>query len=101
VAKKGICVEYNPTSNVLISNMKRYDAHPVCKYRKTKGVVKMKVAIGTDDKGVFATSLYNEYALLAAAVMKKKRRMGFPEWYDKHVAEYFKEIADASLQNRF
>lgn len=101
VVKKGICVEYNPTSNVLISNMKRYDAHPVSKNRKSKGIAKMKVALGTDDKGVFATSLYNEYALLAAAMMKKKRRMGYPEWYDKHVAEYLKEIADASLQNRF
>ena len=101
VVEKRICVECNPTSNVLISNMKRYDAHPVIKYGMIKSNAKMKIALGTDDKGVFATSLYNEYALLAAAMMKRKRRMGYPEWYDEHVADYIKRLAENSMNNLF
>lgn len=103
VADKGICVECNMTSNVLISNVKRYDAHPIGKFRKTKGALgnELKVVLGTDDKGVFATSLYNEYALVATSMMKKKRKNGYDSWYDQHVADFIKNLAENSMIFRF
>lgn len=103
VADKGICMESNLTSNVLISNVKRYDAHPIGKFRKVKGNAgnELKVTLGTDDKGVFATSLYNEYALLATSMMKKKRKQGYDSWHDQHVADYIKHLADNSMRYKF
>lgn len=103
VAERGICVECNLTSNVLISNVKRYDAHPIGKFRKIKDDKRneLKVTLGTDDKGVFATSLYNEYALLATSMMKKKRKQGYDSWHDQHVADYIKHLADNSMRYKF
>lgn len=103
VADKGICVECNLTSNVLISNIKRYDAHPIGKYRKIKGMTDrvLKVVLGTDDKGVFATSLYNEYALLVTSIMKKKRKQGYDGWFDQRVADFIKHIAENSMKYKF
>lgn len=103
VADKGICVESNLTSNVLISNVRRYDAHPIVSFRKIGGRTQreLKVTLGTDDKGVFATSLYNEYALLVTSMMKKKRKQGYDAWYDQHVADFIKHLAENSMNYRF
>ena len=103
VADRGICVESNLTSNVLISNVKRYDAHPIGRFREVRGHAgyELKVTLGTDDKGVFATSLYNEYALLATSMMKKKRKQGYDGWHDQHVADYIKHLAENSMRYKF
>lgn len=103
VADNGICVESNLTSNVLISNVKRYDAHPIVAFGKTKGCTQreLKVTLGTDDKGVFATSLHNEYALLVTSMMKKKRKQGYDGWYDQHVADFIERLAENSMNYRF
>lgn len=80
VNKTGICIEGCPSSNLQICHLERYDRHPAIKYclkqvapafwpfqKKTK----MNFAICTDDKGTFATSLPNEFSLLALAATKQ------------------------------
>ena len=69
IADEGIAIETNPTSNLYISIIKDYQNHPISGFfdvglRKNPGEVQLNVSINTDDKGVFSSSLSNEYAYL-------------------------------------
>lgn len=84
-SSRGIGVETNPSSNLAISTINNYDEHPiVVMYNKdmTSDAEKLgacpqiNVSINTDDKGVFHTSLENEYALMACAMEKVKDSKG-------------------------
>lgn len=98
----GICIECNPTSNVLISNAKRYDEHPMFIFSSPESKVcdRIAVGIGTDDKGIMATSLRNEYALMAVSMKKQKNKKG-RRWKDQEIDVYLKEIASNSMTYRF
>lgn len=85
VAACGIGVETNPSSNFLISTMGSYDEHPIVQLynkdltydnEKLKICPQVNVSINTDDKGVFRTSLENEYALMACALEKVRDEQG-------------------------
>lgn len=78
---KGIGVETNPSSNLAISPIQGYDEHPIVQMynrditwdaEKLQDCPQLNVSINTDDKGVFHTSLENEYALMACAMEKMK-----------------------------
>lgn len=71
-----ICIEACPSSNLQICNLESYDRHPAIRYYIDRGKCwfwsftpknEMNLAICTDDKGTFGTSLVNEFSLLAAA----------------------------------
>lgn len=76
IARKGIAIETNPSSNVLIGGL-NYGQHPITAFYN-KGLTnnrelldscaQIRVSINTDDLGVFITSLPNEYALMARAL---------------------------------
>lgn len=102
VEEKGICVEANMTSNILVSNLKRYDRHPIRKMRNTSSVfgAHIPVALGTDDKGIFATSLANEYALLAISMNKQKNWLG-RKWSERQIENYLRLLAETSIKYRF
>lgn len=77
----GIGIETNPSSNVLISTISDYEEHPIIQLynkdltwdiKELKDCPQANVSINTDDKGVFHTSLENEYALMACALEKSK-----------------------------
>lgn len=59
-------VESNPTSNLMIGPFDMYNELPTFKFCDSK----VDVSVNTDAKGVFATSLYTEYSLLALAMHK-------------------------------
>lgn len=74
---KGICIECNPTSNFKIGEIDRYDQHPIQQfypYLKSKKGVSISSSINTDDKGIFATNIEREYALIYAAFHRKNQR---------------------------
>ena len=78
VEKEGIAIECNPTSNYKIGEIERYDRHPITRFNSIKrsGYPKehdVSVSINTDDKGVFATSIEREYALVAHSLIRKFR----------------------------
>lgn len=98
--KRGIAIETNPSSNVMIGLLKQYDNHPIVKWYNRHLVSdpqilnecpQLSVSINTDDQGIFNTSLENEYALMACALEQKKgidgrpvyNRMMIYEWLDK------------------
>lgn len=85
IATCGIGIETNPSSNLLISTMRSYDEHPIVRlynkdltydHDKLQECAQINVSINTDDKGVFRTSLENEYALMACALEKVKDECG-------------------------
>lgn len=75
ICKKQICIECCPSSNVKIGKLERFDSHPIFRFMpldKTKTRYPLSVTVNTDDLGVFATSLPNEFSLLALALLKMK-----------------------------
>ena len=81
ISKKGIGIESNPTSNVMISVIGNYSEHPV-KVFFNKGLVELSkdtqlnVSVNTDDKSVFSTTISNEYAYLAFELERLKNEDG-------------------------
>ena len=81
VARRGISIETNPTSNVLIGTFRKYEKHPILNFynrglpveeQEEQDCAQLQVSINTDDAGVFYTSLEMEYALLASSVEQLK-----------------------------
>lgn len=77
IARQGLAIECNPSSNYLIGTFRDYCKHPIFTFNDT-GLLnmsddnpKISVSINTDDLGIFDTSLENEYALLACALEQR------------------------------
>lgn len=108
IAKKGICIETNPSSNLAISTMKRYEDHPIFNLYNMglnqQGQGKspqLFVSINTDDKGVFRTSLENEYALLAATLEFMKDEYGENTYTPIEVYEWLEKIRRMGNEQSF
>jgi hypothetical protein len=76
IARRGISVETNPTSNVLIGTFREYEKHPILTFYnrglpvtedEESECAQLQISINTDDSGVFYTDLETEYALMARA----------------------------------
>lgn len=66
-----IGIETNPTSNIRIGGFNRYLDLPVMRFLSTgDNQSRLSASVNTDDRGVFATSIEREYALLACALSK-------------------------------
>lgn len=112
-AENGIGIECNPSSNVLISTFGEYNKHPIFRFNNY-GISHwnpeltshhMNVSLNTDDLGVFATSLENEYTLLACCLEREtkessKENLSPEEIYD--YINYLRKLGNAqSFQNDF
>ena len=92
--KKGISIECNPSSNVLIGTFKRYEEHPIFRFNRFdlderyRNVDQLCVSVNTDDQGIFDTSLENEYALLASALEKQKLEDGMQKYSSSAILQY-------------
>lgn len=73
VKETGICIESCPSSNLQIGKIGMYENHPAIKnyLNPTSKCKVLNLAICTDDKGTFSTSLANEFSLVALAATKK------------------------------
>lgn len=85
IAKIGISIETNPTSNVMIAGLKGYGHHPILSFfnkgltgraEDEEDCAQLHVSTNTDDAGVFATSLRNEYSLMASSLERMKDKEG-------------------------
>lgn len=97
IKQKEIFIEANPSSNVLIGTIKRYDEHPIFRFVKVgyRAEGSVCASINTDDLGVFDTSLQNEYALVATALKKTKK------YSKKQIKMYLEQIRKFGIQQRF
>lgn len=101
---RGIVIETNPSSNIRIGRFTRYDEHPITNFHsisETDNSQSLMVSINTDDKGIFFTSLTNEYSLIAAALRKKKDLNGQRKWTDAQIETYLRKIAHYGNISRF
>lgn len=106
IAEKGIGIEVNPSSNLLISTMDSYAEHPVLNLYtmgldEGKKTVQMYVSINTDDRGVFHTSLESEYALMAASVENLVDENGEKRYSPQEVYEWLDRIRVMGNQQVF
>lgn len=64
LSKKGIVIEALPTSNMRISYYKHLKEYHLASWlnEDAEQYLKPFVVLGTDDPGIFATNVYNEYA---------------------------------------
>lgn len=90
VLDKGITIETNPSSNVVIGPIDGYGTHTIHQFIND-GIV---ASINTDDKGIFSTSLHNEYSLYAYSA----KLMGVS---DTEIIKNIKEIRTNAENSRF
>lgn len=110
VARRGLYVEMNPTSNVLISTFREYTKHPIVSLYN-KGLVhsaaeiracpQINVSINTDDKGVFFTDLENEYALMANAIESIIDEKGNPLYSKMEIYDWLDNIRQMGNMQSF
>lgn len=110
VAEKGIFVETNPSSNYRISTMESYEEHPILNMynlgltldaKETKACAQIHVSINTDDKGVFDTSLENEFALMGCALEQMKDENGKNKYSKQMVYDWIERIRQNGNQQSF
>ncbi len=104
VAEKGLAIECNPTSNVLIGTFGFYDRHPILAFNdhhlnEGSKEAHIQVSINTDDLGVFDTSLENEYALLLCAICRARHKEG--NYNDDAVYEYLDYLRENGIRMSF
>lgn len=101
VARMGISVEANPSSNYMIGTFNRYDQHPIrnfynkgltVKYDELMENPQIDVTINTDDQAIFSTSLENEYAYVALSMEKLKDDKGENVYKRSMIYEWLNNI---------
>lgn len=97
ITYRGIGIETNPSSNLLISNIKHMEEHPISVFYdhmllNDSSKVQMNVSINTDDKSIFSTSLSNEYAYLAFYLEHKKNADGKYAYNHYNIMQWLNSI---------
>lgn len=107
IARKGIFIECNPTSNYLIANLKRYEKHPIINFYNDElyngldtECAQLNVSINTDDQGVFDTSLENEYALMAYSLENFQDKDGYVFTPNK-VYKWIDSVRKMGIEQKF
>lgn len=106
IAQKGIGIETNPSSNVLIGNFNRYEKHPIFVFNDSglfnkPDTPNISVSINTDDQGIFDTSLENEYALLARALEQMHDETGNPIVDQDHIYGWLDHVRKMGISQSF
>ncbi len=110
IGYKGISIETNPSSNFSISTFKDYAKHPIFNfYNKNltydkdelEKCAQLSVSVNTDDQGIFATSLENEYALLASALEQKRDEDGKHVYNKAMIYEWIDEVRQMGNEQSF
>lgn len=104
IAEAGISIETNPSSNLGIGPFEKYEDLPIFKLAPMEHDVHsamVNVSVNTDDRGVFATSLYNEFSLLAAALFKQKDAQGNRLWSNEAIYRYIDTLRENGIHQRF
>ena len=103
LAQRGIAIECNPSSNVLIGTFGRYQTHPIFRFHneglerdleKLAECSQLRVSINTDDLGVFDTSLEFEYALVFHALRTMTNTKGERLYTDEAILDYLDLLRD-------
>lgn len=83
-----IVIETLPTSNVVIGNHHDFGTYHLLNWLSWKKTGKPipPIVLGTDDVGIFATNIYNEYCNLYCQLLYKK------QWNSNEIMDVIKEL---------
>lgn len=105
VSRLQICVECCPTSNRKIGFMENYENHPlITKFYPIKyegAYPLLHTTINTDDRGVFNTSLYKEYSLIALALKKQYDDNHHPKYTHLQINNYIASLQKEARTSKF
>lgn len=109
IARKHLAIETNITSNKFIGGMNQYIQHPIVKMYQLglninngdANCPQLSVSVNTDDRGIFDTSIENEYALLALALEKEKDQSNHFCYQGRYVYEWLNNIRKMGFEQRF
>jgi hypothetical protein len=98
IAQRGIVIEVNPSSNLLIGDLLDLRNHPILRLNppvpEQDGPPPVAIALGSDDPLTFSTGLLQEYTLLYQAACAA----GYPE---RVVHEWLESIRRTGMDARF
>ncbi len=98
IAQRGIVIEVNPSSNLLIGDLLDLRNHPILRLNppvpEPEGPPPVAIALGSDDPLTFSTELMREYTLLYQAACAA----GYPE---RVVQEWLESIRRTGMDARF
>ena len=106
ISRKGISIECNPSSNVLIGTFGSYQDHPILAFNtmglgKDNSGTQMHVSINSDDPGVFDTTVSFEYALLARALSSKENENGDRLYSERQIEDYLRNVVRMGTEQIF
>lgn len=106
ISRKGISIECNPSSNVLIGTFGSYQDHPILAFNtmglgKDNSGTQMHVSINSDDPGVFDTTVSFEYALLARALCDMENEDGDPLYSERQIEDYLRYVVRMGTEQVF
>lgn len=110
IARHGISIETNPTSNLLIGGLRGYEHHPILSFYnkglddgtdKDMACAQIHVSINTDDAGVFSTSLRNEYSLMAKSLEQMADKEGNPYYRKDKVYDWLDNVRQMGNEQSF
>lgn len=108
ISRQKIAIECCPTSNLKIGYIDRYDQHPlltrfypIYKVNSDPSYPLIKSSINTDDRGVFHTSVYEEYSLIALALEKSVDNNNKRKYNEPTILRYIEEIRENAHQMAF
>jgi hypothetical protein len=106
VATKGLGVECNPSSNVLIGTFKNYAKHPIFTFNNDglddgQDSALLQVSVNTDDQGVFDTDIENEYALLFCALSEMTDDHGRKKHKPHNIYKYIDNLRRMGIEQSF
>lgn len=106
IARRGLGIETNPSSNLLIGGLDRYDRHPIVAFNDIhlntppEGA-SLFVSINTDDQGIFDTDLENEFALMACALENAKGPDGKHLYGPEQVYRWLDQVRQMGIEQSF
>jgi hypothetical protein len=106
IARLGIGIECNPSSNYLIGTFKDYKKHPIFTFNNDglgdgSESALLHVSINTDDLGVFDTNLENEYALIACALREMTDKDGNPRYTPHNIYQYIDNVRQMGVEQSY
>lgn len=104
ISKRRLCIECCPSSNFRIGHLQRFDRHPIFRFlpvRSSETNYPLGVTVNTDDLGIFATSLPNEFSLLALALLKKKDSNGEAIYSSQEVYDWIRRVVENGHKYHF
>ena len=94
---KEIVIETLPTSNVRIGFHRSFETYHLANWVKWRGAGKSipPIVVGSDDTGIFATNIYNEYANIYCALLESHKMN------QSSVMDVIKQLDESSQIYRF